>query len=370
MPFTDAQLRTLSGKLPEKHVRTREQRGVTLSYIEGWHAIDEANRIFGFDGWDRETVSSECLWQDLRSSPKSCAYAVRVRIRVRAGDTVVIRDGSGVGHGIGPTVGEAHESALKEAETDATKRALTTFGNLFGLALYDKAQNGVRKSPKPTGGAPWVPWAVLGPQGELLKKHEAPEDFCSGLKDAIAIAATPKDLESLWSHNGCALVYLRSHFRNLKTEKGVHYADILEQLYRQRRSELETPPPAGNGDWSAIDKSELALATPKRVRDEAHLRYVASLPCLICARTPSQAHHLRFVQPRSMGSKVSDEWTVPLCGMHHQALHNVGDEQRWWGDHGIDPKPEAEKLWRRSRGEALQQAQPTSEAVSAGEANS
>jgi len=43
-------------------------------------------------------------------------------------------------------LGQAHESALKEAETDAMKRALMTFGNPFGLALYDKRQREVTSS--------------------------------------------------------------------------------------------------------------------------------------------------------------------------------------------------------------------------------
>ena len=132
MAFTDTQHRMLAGKLSEKFIRTREERGLRLSYIEGWHAIDEANRIFGFDGWDHETVWAERIWEDGRREPEACAYAVRVRIRVRAGDTVICRDGSGVGHGTGATLGEAHESALKEAETDATKRARTLRGQFPG----------------------------------------------------------------------------------------------------------------------------------------------------------------------------------------------------------------------------------------------
>ena len=89
MAFTDTQIRLLAGKLPEKHIRTREERGLTLSYIEGWHVIDEANRVFGFDAWDRETIWAECVWADGRREPKACAYAVRVRIRVRAGERVM-----------------------------------------------------------------------------------------------------------------------------------------------------------------------------------------------------------------------------------------------------------------------------------------
>src|SRR6185437_11137578 len=109
MAFSEGQIRLLAGKLNEKHVRVRDQEGKALSYIEGWHAVAEANRIFGFDGWDRETVWAECVWQEARRELRGCAYAVRVRIRVRAGDTLISREGSGVGHGRGATLGEAHE---------------------------------------------------------------------------------------------------------------------------------------------------------------------------------------------------------------------------------------------------------------------
>src|SRR6266849_9037396 len=165
MSFREEQIKLLSGKLNEGNVTTRQLYGKTLCYVEGWYAIAEANRIFGFDGWDRETVSAECVWQDMRREPKACAYATRVRIRVRAGDAIVTREGSGVGHGTGTTLGEAHESALKEAETDATKRALVTFGNLFGLALYDKKQNGVRRKIRVVGGQS-VSWAFLSRPGQ------------------------------------------------------------------------------------------------------------------------------------------------------------------------------------------------------------
>ena len=66
MPFTDTQTKALAAKLSAKHVKTRQHGGVTLSYIEGWHAIAEANRIFGFDAWDRETVSAQCVWNRAR----------------------------------------------------------------------------------------------------------------------------------------------------------------------------------------------------------------------------------------------------------------------------------------------------------------
>jgi hypothetical protein len=79
------------------------------------------------------------------------------------------------------------------------------------------------------------------------------------------------------------------------------------------------------------------------------LRYVAHQPCLICGRSPGHAHHLRFAQPRALGSKVSDEWVVPLCATHHRALHGVGDEQQWWKERGIDPIGHARILWWTTR---------------------
>ena len=80
-------------------------------------------------------------------------YSAKVCIRVLVpGDfgTLVSRDGCGFGQGIDKDVGQAHESALKEAETDAMKRALMTFGNPFGLALYDKSRANVQAPPPPT----------------------------------------------------------------------------------------------------------------------------------------------------------------------------------------------------------------------------
>ena len=86
-----------------------------------------------------------------------------------------------------------------------------------------------------------------------------------------------------------------------------------------------------------IDKSTLTIATLKRHRNKAHLRFVSSQPCLICAREPSDAHHLRYAQPRGIGQKVSDEFTVPLCRSHHSEVHRLSNEREWWSKMNIDP---------------------------------
>jgi hypothetical protein len=72
-------------------------------------------------------------------------------------------------------------------------------------------------------------------------------------------------------------------------------------------------------------------------------------PCVVCGRTPADPHHLRFAQPRAMSRKVSDEFTVPVCRIHHRELHTHGDERLWWKRLDIDPLPIALRLWQRSR---------------------
>jgi ERF superfamily len=98
-----------------------------------------------------------------------------------------------------------------------------------------------------------------------------------------------------------------------------------------------------------IEKSELTISEPRRHRDKSHLKFVASQPCLVCGRSPADAHHLRFTQPRAMGRKVSDEFTVPLCRTHHRDNHRFGDEAAWWGRQAIDPIGTSRKLWVSTR---------------------
>jgi ERF superfamily len=98
----------------------------------------------------------------------------------------------------------------------------------------------------------------------------------------------------------------------------------------------------------AIDKSVLSLPAPRRIRDRDHVRSVARQPCLVCGRRPADAHHLRFAQSRTLGRKVSDEFTVPLCRGHHREIHRCGDEAAWWKEARIDPTVLARTLWLES----------------------
>ena len=191
MTFTNEQIEALKAPLGSSHVKSRSQAGRSLSYIEGWWAIAEANRIFGFDRWERLTEELKMVcepYQDQKGNWR-VGYMARVRIIVHDGAGLA-RDGCGFGSGIDRDLGQAHESALKEAETDAMKRALMTFGNPFGLALYDKDQANVVDDSQPSA-------TQITAFERIKSRLEADgSNVDEILRDSVGfIAALPEDLK-------------------------------------------------------------------------------------------------------------------------------------------------------------------------------
>ncbi len=304
MGFSAKQLHALKRNVDGRHIRTREANGRELSYIEGWFTVSEANRIFGFDGWSRETVESRCvLGREIRGT-FTAIYIAKVRITVQAAGAAVIREGHGTGEGRGSSPGEVHDMALKAAETDATKRALATFGRPFGLELY--RQSRTSKSPAPMQ-APVIPPTRFGQHPDDTTPIPRPSRYYGHRQSPALNAGQPEPIGK----------------------------------------PIPVAPPLAPADTPAgkIDKSMLAIPEPKRRRDKSHLRFVASQPCLVCGRRPSDPHHLRFAQPRALGVKVSDEFTVPLCRGHHRQLHQAGNEVAWWEELKLNPLQPARQLW-------------------------
>ena len=295
MSFSAKQIDELARNLKRRHIRTRQFNGRSLPYIEGWHAIAEANRIFGHDGWDRETIETKCVLNREVRGVFQAIYIAKVRVTVRS-TCLVIREGHGTGEAKGASPGEVHDMALKSAETDATKRALATFGKPFGLALYLTSPDKFRSTngQRPTA-APMRAGANDNSPAAQLPKHAAAGPSAPTLTGLI--------------------------------QTGMGLIPASEVMRRER------PP-----------------AHPIRRRDREHLKFVASQPCLICGRAPSDPHHLRFMQPRATGLKVSDEFTVPLCRAHHRQLHQAELETRWWDNLKIDAPTVAKSLWEESRG--------------------
>jgi hypothetical protein len=265
MGFSDRQIRALSRGVPARAIRSRMRAGKELTYIEGWYALTQANRIFGFDSWDRETVETKCLLARETRGNYTAIYSATVRVTVRTNDAIVVRDGHGTGEAHGASAGEVHDRALKAAETDATKRALATFGKAFGLALYAGER---RAQPTHIPGNALNGATVIGdgraPPSGNFETPVAPR--ADGVADDRHVAVLGD------GDDGGSPVPIQSERPTL----------------RQR-----------------IEKSALAFPEPRRVRDKNHLRFVASQPCLLCRATPSDAHHVRFAQPRAMARKVS-----------------------------------------------------------------
>jgi ERF superfamily len=158
-------------------------------------------------------------------------------------------------------------------------------------------------------------------------------------------------------------------------------ADLVEMAFKDRlvsiqsmQASVEEPAGSVAGDGSAtaseqivVQLMEASVAAPiilpqkseahrhcvatktVRLRDKEHCKFVATQPCAVCGRMPAEAHHIRFAQPRALGRKVSDEYTVPVCRLHHRDLHTYGDEASWWAGVSVDPLPIALQLWSKSR---------------------
>ena len=241
MGFSAKQLVALKRSLNGRQIRTREARGRELSYIEGWFAISEANRIFGFDGWSRETVESRCVLARENRGNFTTVYIAKVRITVQADGCTIVREGHGSGEGRGTSPGEVHDIALKAAETDATKRALATFGRPFGLELYRHRRSAAQEADLKS---PIIPPSRLG-------LH--PDD------------TTPIPRPSRY----------HGYREDPKIETG-------------RPPQTSAPPLAPTvAEQAKIDESALALPETKRRRDKPHLRFVPSQPCIVCGRHPA-----------------------------------------------------------------------------------
>ncbi len=224
-------------------------------------------------------------------------------------------------------------------------------------------------SPKPMDGQPRRPPRVAG-NGRARdgRKGEVPlpldPEQSAALREKLLTELeniTSADLAAAWARKALTA----------KNSLTAADAKLVEEAFERKLSEFpssETAAPSNDESsvpqiegsqvvatpestdpGQGIDKSILRVAAPRRYRNREHLRHVAQQACLICGRKQSDPHHLRFLQPRALGRKVSDEFAVPLCRSHHRAVHRAGDEQAWWKAAGIDPVKVARQLWRQTR---------------------
>jgi hypothetical protein len=171
-------------------------------------------------------------------------------------------------------------------------------------------------------------------------------EACFRVKLATLEAATSESEEKC-NQTGIQLVETASETRRGPDRAESAVGVIGEQPINDHAFEMADPTPiilpaARRGRRRPV------VAKTIRLRDKLHCRYVMTQPCIVCGRVPSEAHHIRFAQPRALGRKVSDEYTVPVCRLHHRELHRYGDEASWWTGINVDPVPFALELWKRS----------------------
>jgi ERF superfamily len=284
-----------------------------------------------------------------------------------------------------PVTETAHPQRMGAALTYARRYALFT---LVGIAGEDDLDAPELCDPAPPGSPsltsdpafaarePWIPRRHIGnghARGAMRTERRVVLDAgqSAALRDRLLAEIgnlSSTELAASWAREALGA-------KNGLTASG---ARLVEDAFEQRLSQFESaseiaasadedgsvaeaavvsshPPEkaeiADKNRAQGIDKSTLTVPAPRRYRDREHLRHVAKQPCLICGRKPSDPHHLRYVQPRALGRKASDEFTVPLCRIHHRLVHRVGNEAAWWKDAGIDPVAAARRLWGVTRAE-------------------
>jgi hypothetical protein len=261
---------------------------------------------------------------------------------------------------------------LGAALTYARRYALFTLVGIAGeddLDAPDLPIAGVfpetqKNTPRPEQGGLEKPGVELKPDRpartsnerarlERSKSPGLPPDASENLRNQLTTELEQLvDLEALttWAQRAIPL----------KNQLATADAQMLEAAFTARLSQLGESGPlppskkqkAGRKPLQTDpgDQAVSVISKPVRERDRDHLKFVASQPCLVCGRTPSDPHHIRFAEQRAMGRKVSDKFAVPICRLHHRELHRRGNEHAWWQNQGIDPLVVAATLWARTHG--------------------
>lgn len=247
------------------------------------------------------------------------------------------------------------------ALTYARRYALFALVGIAGEDDLDAPDNLMMPVPQPHAAAPSLPRkSTRGtPQRPPLDPASS-----SRLREQllVEIAALPDgEALALWAHR-------RMADKNTLTADDAHRVEVsCERLLSSWQASEGNPPSEGAASAAGLtvntnDSSPPELShrpptrsssvtprtKPTRRRNKAHLTFVASQPCLVCQRTPCDAHHLKFAQPKALGRKVSDEFTVPLCREHHHDLHRHGNEPAWWANLNIAPLAIAREFWMTS----------------------
>lgn len=278
--LTHTQVKKLERKLDPKSVQTREQGGRRIPYVDGWHVKNTANEIFGFDGWSQETPMLTCVFEGERPTRNGkkpyASYLARVRVTVHIGDRNVVREGIGAGGGFGQDLGEAHESAAKEAETDALKRALSSWGNQFGLALYDKQRRNVGFEPEVQEEPPAEAGAEEQGEAKAKPKRTAAKKAAKGK----ATTPAPRSDEAAQidikvTNKKTAADFGRAFSERVARAQGATELALIDQATRAQREQVAEYMPKAAVRFQEILQQKAAELASADQADEAVERVAA-----------------------------------------------------------------------------------------------
>jgi hypothetical protein len=275
-----------------------------------------------------------------------------------------------------PVADTATPHRMGAALTYARRYALFTLVGIAGEDDLDapdlpdaEVQNSQRPEQEPCGSNPPghaqasghpLPSSKRRARAERVRPPTLPPDasekLCCELISGLEQLQDPEELAS-WAHRALAL----------KDQLLAKDVQAVEAAFAARLAGLgdaatwpENRKANGNRPRQCEpepDSQEVTvIGKPVRERDRDHLRFVAAQPCLVCGRTPSDPHHVKFAEQRTMGRKVGDRFTVPICRLHHRELHRRGNERAWWQKQAIDPLVVAASLWAKTHAEINQPA--------------
>jgi hypothetical protein len=143
--LTPEQISTLLAPINPNRVQTNRGQ----SYVEAWDVRRWLNRIFGFGGWSDETRELVCVSErEINPGRWTVVYRAQTRLTVKTVDGRVLSswDDAAMGDSRNqPSLGDAHDMAMKTALSQALKRCAVNLGDAFGLSLYNDG------SPKAVG---------------------------------------------------------------------------------------------------------------------------------------------------------------------------------------------------------------------------
>jgi hypothetical protein len=242
---------------------------------------------------------------------------------------VVDMEGGAVSSQPGEAVGEMRPATAPRRTEKVARPPRTVLGQEHSAALCEKLLADLSQLQSGDQAADWVHKNLAAKNTLIPADADAVE---AGFREKLATIERASAARQERLHSAPA--------ENPEPSVGKPFITTIEDA-------VAVAPPVTSDNVSG--RRRRVAAKTIRLRDKEHCKFVTTQPCVVCGRTPTEAHHIRFAQARALGRKVSDEYTVPVCRLHHRDLHSYGDEASWWAGVGIDPLPIALELWRRSR---------------------